>query len=145
MDKIEQQISRFKKLDIDKIFKASVTEVKDILLEYNKDQLLHGLATDGNTLGEYADEEYANAKQDAGSLAPHGVYDFFLYGDFQDAMSIDFDLFANIIVTSTDGKTKKLEKLAEGEVFGLTEENLERFRVLILPIFQRRLRKELGY
>ena len=146
MATIDEMFKLVQSINLTEIFKDAVLKTSDRLLEMNKNQLLHGDATDDAILGNLKWVEYAEAKADAGSLAPFGVYDFDLFGDFQKAMGITLDGHGNIIIESSDEKNDYLEKLAGGgeRVFGLTKDNLDIYASeIILPMMNELVRKHL--
>lgn len=153
MDKIEQQLERFKKIDITDIFKKSVLRKKESLIGHIKMQQLLGKASDGSVLGILQWKSYADEKQILGTLAPYGQYDLNLHGDFQKGIVINFDLEGNIIVDSFDNKTGYLEKLVTEQhgkgggqlIFGLSEGDLQELREQIFPELMIDIRKQLGY
>jgi hypothetical protein len=155
MDKIEQQIGRFKALNINEIFKEVVMQTKDSLLGHIKDQNLFGIASDGGALGTYAWKEWADYKWEecADYHAPYGEYNLKDTGDFHDGMFITFGMKGDIIVDSTDFKTPALEIYVtknRGQdggnlMFTLTEESLQEYRSQFFPIFMSKIRKRLGY
>jgi len=155
MNKIEQQISRFKKLDINELFKQSVIETKESLLGHVKTQNLFGVASDGGILGEYKWESYANLKSEhiASYHAPYGLYNLELEGDFHDDMVVSFNLYGDIEIDSTDNKTLKLELLVSKErgqdggqlIFALTNENLIIYTKQLYPVLIKKIRNALGY
>lgn len=138
--------SKLRNLNLDKILDASIDETKDSIVSENKSQLLIGKAVDGTILGTYT-KEYAKRKsKKQGSLAPYGVYDFFLTGSFQK------DMYASVKpevveVGSIDLKEQWLEKYANGanRVFGLQGENLKRYaQDKLKPVLQTKLRTALN-
>lgn len=148
MASLEEMISKFEKLNFNDILDDSVIETSEDLLNHNKMQLLSGQSVQGDTLGRYKWKEYADFKFEHSSQyhAPYGTYNFDLYGDFQDAMYVR-PLLTQIEVGSKDSKTKRLESLAGGggRVFGLSKEDLQDYaRNKFMPVYQRRLRKQLG-
>jgi len=108
-------------------------------------QLLEGKATDGSILGRYRDPDYAAFKSRyGGSIAPYGVYNFNLYGDFQDSMYVR-PLLTEIEIGSRDSKEAKLERLGGGKnrVFGLpvgSEYPQQTFK----PVFVNKIKSYLG-
>jgi len=138
--------NRLKGINLKYILNDSVMETKDSLLGENKMQLLFGEAVDGSDLGYYEDPEYAKFKANHTSQyhAPYGVYNFDLYGDFQDSMYISPALIG-FDIGSKNSKEKQLEKLADGSsrVFGLNK-NSDYPTEILKPVLLRRIRSHLG-
>ncbi len=153
MNKIEQQLEKFKKIDITEVFKRAVVKKKESLIGHIKMQQLLGEASDGSILGILKWKSYSDEKQILGTLADYGQYDLHLHGNFQQGIVIDFDLEGNIIVDSFDIKTNYLERLVKEQhskdggqlIFGLTKENLSEFREQIFPELMIGIRQQLGY
>ena len=153
MNKIEQQLEKFQKIDMIDVFKRAVVKKKESLIGHIKMQQLLGEASDGSILGILKWRSYADEKQILGTLADYGQYDLNLYGDFQQGIVIDFDLEGNIVVDSFDNKTSYLEYLVEDQhgkdggqlIFGLNKENLSEFREQIFPELMIDIRQQLGY
>jgi len=145
MDRLLEIANKLKSINLNDIFDDSIMETKDSLLGENKMQLLQGKAIDGGILGIYRDPDYAKFKaQNTSSIAPYGVYDFNLFGNFQDKMYIR-PLLTEIEVGSMDGKESKLEKLGGGSnrVFGLP--NGSNYpQVTFQPVFLKRIKDHLG-
>lgn len=148
MASIDEMIKKFEKINFNDILDDSVMETSEDLLNHNRMQLLFGESVQSDVLGRYKRKEYADFKFEHSSQyhAPYGTYNFDLYGYFQNAMYVR-PLITQIEVGSKDSKTDYLESLARGggRVFGLNKENLPDYaRNKVLPVYQRRLRKQLG-
>jgi len=146
MDKLIELANRLKNIRLNDIFDDSIMETKESLLGEVKSQLLFGEASDGSALGYYKSPEYAEFKSRyvASYHAPFGVYNFDLYGDFQNAMYVR-PLLTEIEIGSKDWKEGKLEKLAGGanNVWGLNSDS-EYPQNTFKPVFIRRLRTALN-
>ena len=108
---------------LDKVLSSD--ETQDMIIELNKEQLTIGQDTTGGEVGQYFSDEYATAKQAIGSKAPFGVVDLLLTGDFYEGF--DTTLTGDsVLVFSNDEKADDLEQKYGSEIYGLTEENLNR-------------------
>ena len=154
MNKLELQISRWKSLDIDQIFKESVIETKETLLGHIRQRVKEGKASDGGELGTYAVLDYAEfkAKFVADYLAPFGKYNLSLSGKFLDRLYIGFDLEGNILVSSEDSKNDYLTGLVDRNrgnggqmIFGMMDADMGSYREQIYPVIMRKIREHLGY
>lgn len=146
-ERLKNLADSLKSVDLDALVDDSIMETSDKILNHNKMALLQGKATDGRILGTYKNPDYAAFKANnvASYQAPYGVYNFDLYGDFQDGMFVQPTL-NGIEVDSKDWKTPKLEKLAGGgeRVFGLTSEDKEYYSNNELkPVLQNKLRSKI--
>lgn len=146
-EKLQKLADNLRTINFDKIIDESIMQTSEKILNHNRMALLQGKATDGRILGTYKSPEYAAFKANnvASYQAPYGVYNFELYGDFQDAMFVQPTL-NGIEIDSKDWKTPKLEKLAGGgnRVFGLTEQDKEYYSNNELkPVLQSKLREKL--
>jgi hypothetical protein len=120
---VEQQES-----DILKIMRDHEKSIVDL----NRSQLLHGKDSNGNSLGEYRNEEYAAMKLAMNPLG-EGRYDFRLTGSFQDKMFLQADQFPATIDSSDSKRDKLIGGDAAGEdAFGIDKENKEVLRQDIL-------------
>jgi hypothetical protein len=88
------------------------------LIDENTAQLDAGLNSNGYELPEYRSDEYAAFK---GRTIP----DLKLTGDFWEGFVIE-QTKSNLKIWSTDSKTDKLVKKYGSDIFGLTDERLDR-------------------
>lgn len=120
----------------------AMVDVKEEIIDLNVDQIEHGVGSDGDTLGEYASDSYANLKKSLGSKAPKGVFDFKLTGDFLGGFYTEpyfgstFDS-SGLFIDSRDSKTEKLDKLSNFRTFGIAPTNKREVSELILPTIQK--------
>jgi hypothetical protein len=94
------------------------------MADANVSRIEQGLNAEGQLLGRYKNPEYAQFKKAIGSIAPLGVFDFKLEGDFLSGVFAKKNN-KNIEFGSKDSKTKKLEALAKdwgGDLFGLLDD-----------------------
>ena len=148
-ERLKKMVDSLNSLDLNKVIDESIMQTSDKILNYNRMALLQGKATDGRILGTYKDPEYAAFKANnvASYQAPYGVYNFDLYGDFQNGMFVKPTLLG-VEIDSKDWKTPKLEKLAGGgeRVFGLTEEDKNTYsKNELKPVIQNKLREQLKF
>lgn len=151
MNKIEQQLKRFQKIDIWKIVGEILIELSPVIIEMNQRQLLEGKMDDGSPTLEHTlsprSEVYVQGKIEDGtyntSIFPH--YNYFNEGDFFRGFVTKLE--ANgLMIESTDEKGGELiTALGESNVYGLTDENLGFLIEMMIPTVQKRIRNELGY
>lgn len=129
MDTIFEQIAqniRQSEDELSGLTIEAVIEFKDEITDLNVSQIERGLGYDGKILGEYESDRYSKLKQDMGSLAPYGVYDFKFSGEFLDDTTVEEHPSGQgqLIFLSYDEKSSKLEELSNDRVFGLTDESI---------------------
>ena len=100
---------------------ASINEIirgrTEEILNMNRAQMQAGIKPDGEQIGEYQSEKYAELKG-------HSYVDLFLTGDMYYSMFVDVDS-QRILIGSEDSKTENLLE-RYGDFFGLTSENKKR-------------------
>lgn len=117
---------------MDEFFKS----IEPDLIDANTAQLDAGLDATGATLPPYQNPEYAAMK---GRTIP----DLKLTGDFWSGF-VASQLKDSIIIDSTDSKRDKLVAKYGADIFGLTDQRLDRLiKDQILPDFQLFLQKKL--
>ena len=146
MDALQDMANKLKNINLSEIVDNAIDQTKDSIVNLNKDQLLHGIATDNTLLGRYTPAYAKRKSKIKQSLAPSGIYDFSLYGSFQDDMyAADKGDIEEI--GSIDLKEVWLEKYGGGanRVFGLTDENKTKYSQTILkPVIQEKIKSYLG-
>lgn len=149
MTKIEEQIAKFKKIDVWETIGFVIFQNKDFLLELVKDQLRKGQTKTGKTetysnsqwVQEYLDYKVAFNKILQSTLPYMNLYD---EGNFYEGM--DIAIKANLIeIFSRDGKAAELESLYGSEIYELSEESMEELKTFILPRMMKLIREQLGY
>jgi hypothetical protein len=104
----------------EKIVLEVIQRNEPTLVDLNTAQLMEGKDADGNSLGEYRNEDYARFKR---TLNPRGVVDLKLEGDFHDSIYIEAQRFP-IFADARDPKTGKLID-TYGKILGFTKESKE--------------------
>lgn len=132
---------RYNRIDIFQLLDECIIETSEILLDLNRSQLSVGIDSNNNKLEEYKSKTYSEFKVNViGSLAPLGVPDLKLFGDFYRNFKEKINE-SNIIITSNDSKTVKLEAQYGTDIFGLTNENLIYYsREIILPLLTKKIK-----
>ena len=147
MDKIEQQIKRFGKLDIWDVVKDIVNKEEQVLINLIKQQLTEGETKTGRT-NEYSpnSRSYVQMKLNKGRIKSSTLPHMNLYneGDFYKQLGAvitekEIEIFSN------DSKAEKLEGLYGSKIYEPNEERMIKFKNHILPIIQEKIRKHLGY
>lgn len=146
MATLQDMANKLKNINLIQIVDNAIEQTKSSIVNLNKDQLLHGIATDNTILGRYTPAYAKRKAKIKQSLAPSGIYDFSLYGSFQDDMYAS-DKGDIIEVGSIDIKEQWLEKYGRGanRVFGLTDDNKTEYSETILkPVIQEKIKSYLG-
>jgi hypothetical protein len=112
-------LKRFTALDTDAVIQASVSETADLYANLNTEQMHKGLNKQGDPIGQYKSEAYAELKFIQNPIPGFGVVDLKRTGDFyagiKTAVTRD-----KVITKSSDPKNDMLEK-KYGLVFGLSD------------------------
>jgi hypothetical protein len=151
MDKIEQQISRFKKLDIWKLVGEMLREMSPTIIDMNQQQLLDGLMADGKPTpshtGSIKSRAYVSSKIAAGiynnAISPH--WNYFNEGDFFDGFKTVLEGDGLLIESSDEKGGDLFVGSAEYNVYGLTDENLDFLIKIMIDTLLKKIRAELGY
>lgn len=125
--------------NVDDIFRGTVLENQEEILDANTSQLEMGKDSLGNFLYDYASDAYAQFKIAYGSKAPLGTPDLKLEGNFYDGFVLKYE-GKGIVITSTDEKTDKLIKKYGGDIFGLADEQLDILKPQLIASFTRLFR-----
>jgi len=108
----------------------AVNENKNLMIELNQEQLLSGIDSKGEKLGErnpYRWQWYSDLKQRMNPRPGPGNPDLKLTGSFHEAMQVTFD-GKQLDLTSFDGKTQDLVSKYGGEIFGFTPVSLQKVK-----------------
>ena len=118
---IDQIIRNTESLSIPDIIRETADDTKEILADLQADQMLHGKNANGNVIGVYAWEEYAEQKSRQNSLPGFGIVDLMREGNFYRGITVNANA-NSVTINSTDGKTDKLVSKYGEEIFGLNIE-----------------------
>lgn len=110
-----------------KIASVVLMDTSKDYLDLQRDQLLHGLNSDGDHIGVYASTDYAAMKERMNPLAG-GYVDLKLHGDFQDELTLRVMGEKKFIVYSQDAKNAELIRRYGAGIFLLSPEFLQRYR-----------------
>ena len=151
MNKIEQQIERFRKLDIWKILKNILTELSPTIISMNQDQLRDGLMADGKGTpthtGSKRSRAYVSEKIAKGiynnAISPH--WNYFNEGDFFKGFITKVGENGVLIDSLNEHDGEFITMLDESNVYGLTDENLDFLIRMMIPTMNERIRQQLGY
>jgi hypothetical protein len=138
IEDIEKRIAQLKLVDVDKILKDIIQQLTEYVVNFNKfDQLYEkGIYTSGQQLPPYVP---ATIKRKIKKNQPYDRKTLKDTGDFysgwfvklgNDAFTLGSDERKNIFLQANWGS----------EIFGLTDESIEKLRALVLPLLQERLK-----
>lgn len=99
----------------------SFNETSEDWVDLNREQMLNGINSDGELIGNYASAIYSEVKHRMNPLAGEGNVDLKLKGGFQDseyAIAKGNEIFSN----SSDYKNSALEKKYSKKIHGLSIE-----------------------
>ncbi len=147
MNKIEEQLNRFQKLDVWEIIKSVVSNEEAVLINLIKQQLTEGETKIGKTKEySHASKSYVEMKLNEGRIKSSTLPHMNLYneGDFYEQLNAvikekEIEIFSN------DSKAEKLEGLYGSEIYEPNEERMIKFKAHILPVIQELIKKQLGY
>lgn len=149
MNKIEQQIKRFGKVDVWDIIRKTINSNEDFVAGLVRGQLMKGEDRDGN-MPQYAKASYEmgyieykleQGKIDSSTLPYMNLYDT---GAFHKAIEVHVrDKYVEIL--SRDSKASKLEGKYGSQILVPNEDRLKSIIEFILPKVQQELKKQLGY
>lgn len=149
MDKLKEQIQRFKGVDIWEVISYVMFQNKNYLLELIQGQLWEGKKKTGTTKvysRSQEVQEYIQMKKAFGRIAQSTLPYANLYneGDFYEGM--DFVIKKNLIeIFSRDEKASGLEAKYGSDIYELNSENMIELKNRIFPEVMAEIRKRLNY
>lgn len=84
-------LRRFQDFNARRIAMQAMAKTGDKMLDLNRDQLYHGLKSDGHRMQRYRSKQYAQQKNEMNPLPGLGNPDLFLTGRTYESMEIDFN------------------------------------------------------
>jgi hypothetical protein len=144
MATIDEVFALWNNLNFDQLVDDSIKENEAEIVDAQVDQMRHGIAADGEPIGELRDPFYAQAKKAMGGMAEFGAVDLYNEGEFTKGIHLVFD--SNLIIPeSTNWKNDELILHYGERIFGLTDINLNNVIVgSILPSLQSKLHEAVG-
>lgn len=143
MDKLQSQLSKFNRIDLWAILKLAIKDRDVILLELVKNQLKGGKNKYGD-MPEYESQSYIDYKDDLNRLTAGIKINLWDEGDFHDNLKIALSK-EMVEIFSTDSKAGVLEDEYGSQIYELNQENMEKFKAHVFPVFIRMVRSWLGY
>lgn len=127
METIQQKIAELKAMTVEQQEKdilLIIQRFKEILIDANTSQLLEGKNSKGQSLGDYASDAYARLKRSMNPKAG-GHIDLYFEGDWQNSFFLEADHFP-VLFNASDWKTNMLVTNYGEDVFGVTEQDLQK-------------------
>lgn len=133
-------INKFEKIKVIDIVRDAANNTAEDWAELNREQLLHGLNSQGQPVGEYRSPVYAEVKNRINPLPGFGVPDLKNTGAFHDAIFMRAK-GGQVITSSSDWKLSVLEKKYGKSILGL---NSEYKKLYIFGAFYNDIKKQLS-
>jgi hypothetical protein len=102
----------------DQLITSSLEQTKEQLANLNVEQMHKGLNAQGEPIGQYRNEVYAEMKHSMNPQPGFGVPDLRLTGAFYRATSVSVNS-QSIVIDSSDSKSADLQAKYGKEIFGL--------------------------
>lgn len=135
---------KFRTLNFNLAIGDALEETKGEILEYQKAQMQHGLASDGTKIGKYKNKSYAVKKYNLNPKAGAWNVDLKLYGEFYRGMVIKF-FQRSFFIISVDQKYEKLTDKYGERIWGLSEEYKKDYsKVYLEAAINRNIQKQLN-
>ena len=143
MGYLNDLLSKMQALDPADIESSMIASTEDDLIAIQKDQLLHGLNAEGQKIGEYKSEAYANYKHALNPLAGFPNKDLRNKGDYYQGITATLVGDA-LVIESTDPKAEAVEALS-GNALGLNPESKSKYIAEHLrPEFKKEIKARTG-
>jgi len=161
MNKIEQQLKRFEKLDVWDICLSLLVKHKELIAEFNRTQLFKGLTKNDTKIepdyltdpyfpsGKWkSGKQYAIFKRKINknpyySQKGFSTPDFFITGTLVHDMITAY-IDGDKLIVAPKGEAKDFDDKYKN-IYGVNEEGLKRLRKLIYPDLMKEVRNQLGY
>lgn len=145
---IAEKLARLKglKRDLYDYAKAAIQFTHEDLLDLNKSQMKKGEKSNGESIGRYSWQWYANVKFKMNTEAG-GNIDLEYTGKFKRAMSLRFLNDKTYLIFSKDSKEAELKKFGwwDDDIYGLNQSNLQIYRgEFFYPALMQRVRKQVN-
>jgi len=127
MATLSEMYKRVDAFDADRLTTTVISEQVDTLADIQRDQMKHGLNSEGEPIGYYAMAAYAEMKNRMNPLPGNGVVDLLLTGDFYRGIEAEIGE-DEIIFGSSDDKSDMLQDKYGEEIFGMNPDSRAKYR-----------------
>lgn len=130
MATIPDFVTNFKRLNNNKFNEIVVDELynyQEVIMDFNKDQLMSGYNSNSERLRSYKNREYAEMKNEVNPLPGFGNPDLNLTGQFHRGFYVRRGGKTFLLLGSSDEKNDKLKGKYGKDIFGLTSSSKESF------------------
>lgn len=114
---------RWKQIDLRNAAASIISDNKQQIADFNREQLMDGFNKEGKKLKKYRSSSYAQKKNQKNPSPGLGNPDLYLTGRFHEAMNVKINSKVSFDIFSTDSKTPDLTKKYGKDIFGLTDES----------------------
>lgn len=145
MSYLNKMLRRVQAMDLTDISRNVMAQSEESYADLQREQFLHGLDSQGNKIGEYKQEAYADLKYDMNKLAGYPFVDLKFTGSFYGKIEANV-VGDNVVIESTDSKAEKIEEKynADGELWGLHGEYKAELKEEIRENLHQAIRKATG-
>lgn len=143
MTTIHAMLKRVKSVDLIELASDIVENKPQVIIDMNKDNLVHGIKKDGTQIGKYKDQGYYSRKKFAmNSKAGFGNVDLINKMAFVGGMFLKMFSSGVFDIRSRDSKSDELMTKYGDDIFGLTSDNKKKYRTDVLqPELVREVKK----
>lgn len=139
MGSIKRLYDRVQTLDVNNVAFDSLDSTSDEIARLNTEQLFEGKNANGEQVGTYRSELYAEQKNRMNPKPGFGNVDLRLTGDFYQRITTNVT-GDSVITESTDSKAARLKEKYGDEIYGLNTIFRARFkRETLSPVFRRNI------
>lgn len=135
---ISAAIEKLSKLDLESALIQTIDETKEDFADLNRAQWAVGQLADGGVIGPPYTKGYAARKSSAGLLAD--TVNLKMTGAFYQGYGIVID--NDILRLGSEVDYEPYITARYGNIWGLTEENLEKYKEIFAPIFFKYLQEQ---
>lgn len=145
MGYLNKMLRKVQEMDLTDISRNVMVQSEESYADLQREQFLHGLDSQGNKIGEYKQEAYADLKYNMNSLAGYPFVDLKFTGSFYSKIEANV-VGDDIVIESTDDKAPELEAKynADGELWGLQGEYKAELKEEIRENLHQAIRKATG-
>lgn len=134
-------IDKAEQIDLNQAISEAIDATAKQFIDEQKDQLLHGINSAGDPIGQYKNKRYALMKNAMNPIPGFGVPDLRLKGNFYGGLFIDARN-DRIVVDSADEKAKYIYQ-RYGDVLGLSGQFQDQYVRVFRPEAVRNIKAQI--